>query len=347
MSICKCTLRPVAILLLLGISRLSVLQGQISEPCKGLGDWVLRDVPFSENKPVPLELSKSYGYVIGVELMTERIAQTYPDLSNPVRKNLLAFMEAWCSSATRIKWALEPFTQMTPLDFDSLIIESARPLINGLPLDRQIANDFIQQLAEKAVGKYIESPVLETLLIYRFPAIPSDEMDAGFSQRYHAEDSPGALGLSFSARLPITWAQKEERPPNVVDMFVSENGRGREAIGFTIFENEVFTELSEEDLALFLSEEGIRILLPPGAVLGAVKKITLGGKPAVQVIFTNHVDVLDQSVLAKHIMFMTFFEGRQFILGGSVTDIQEAPLAAHFERFLPFFRTVASSLQFD
>jgi|GEM_PF-3585485 len=347
MSICKCTLRPVAILLLLGISRLSVLQGQISEPCKGLGDLILRDPPYAENKPVPVELSKSYGYVIGVELMTERIAQTYPDLASPARKSLLNFMEAWCSSASRIKRALEPFTQMTPQDFDSLLTNSAVPLINGLPLDRQIANDFIAQLAEKAVGKYIESPVLETLLVYRFPAAPSEEIDAGFSTRYRAEDNLRTHGLAFSARLPITWQQNEERLPNVVDMFVSENGRGREAIGFTIFANEVFTELSEEDLAPFLSEEGIRILLPPGAVLGGVKKITLGGKPAVQVIFTNHVEVLDQVVLAKHVMFMTFFEGKQFILGGSVTDIQEAPLAAHFERFLPFFRTVASSLQFD
>lgn len=324
-----------------------LLYGQISEPWRSIGNIARTDSMYVEKRPDPLLLSKAYGYAIGKEIMAGRISKMYPVLELIAQKNFSRFMESWGMSIARIKFVLERYTKMPFQEFDSLLVGQMQPMLEAQELDFVSALEFINQLDTISKGQNIEASIFETLLAYRFPVAPNNEMHAGFSYLYDPGENPVARGLSFNLRLPVTWKTEAGISPNVVDMFISEQGRGQEAMVVIVVGDETLGELTGRDKEEFYEEENIKRLLPPGSKFDSMKQITLAGKPGLQVVFYNNPQVLDVSMYGKYIVYLTDYQNKIIFLSGSVFGEEEAEIEKRFQHFLPFFRNVAASLRFN
>jgi hypothetical protein len=337
--------KMIATALLLIAGKVAVY-GQYSATWKQLGEYARADSMLVQKGPDALMLSKAYGYIVGKEIMAERISGEYPEIAPLAQGNLLKLMTSWGMSASRIKFALERLTKLPYQYFDSLIVEQAVPLLYAQPLSFTTALEFVQTLEEQSAGNYIESPYLETLLTYRFPSAPLEEMDAGFTQEYISGDNPAALGLPFGFSLPLSWQQKENPSPNVVDMFVSEQGEGLEGVTVSVVSTGTGEAITSEDMDEQFTEKNMPAVLPAGSVLHSIKKIGLAGKTGYQVVFQKNEQMLDLSLYGKYIMYITYGEDKLLFLSGSVFHESETTAAKRYERFLPFFRQVAASLYF-
>ena len=127
------------------------------------------------------------------------------------------------------------------------------------------AINFITEVKQRAKG-HIESPILETLLIFKkgYQEKPEREFLDGYKYRYESDGTGKAKDVAFSIEIPKTWVSKEARRPNIVQKFISENGRGFEHIMILIKENTDGgnQRITQQDVADMLNSDDIKYFLP-------------------------------------------------------------------------------------
>jgi hypothetical protein len=166
-----------------------------------------------------------------------------------------------------------------------------------------------------------------------------------FSTRGHVK-SKGAV---FSMKVPKSWASLEGERPNIVQKFVSENGKGLEMAMIATKSIPSDVPFSKQDIRDILSADGQREMLPDGATFIAARSSLIEAEPAGVMEYTMRMQRADYDI-HMHVLSLTFFQDRtmvqvQFQIGG--LPEQRATVERKFVAFRPLFQLMMNSIVFD
>jgi len=292
-------------------------------------------------------VSRTYGYIMGQEYYLTKIENEYPELKLEVIRVRLNFNSSFGRAKIIIENELETIFRDYFNTFKSETLNQISKMLEDIHFDKNYAIDFLKEVNSRAEG-YIESPVLETLLTYQFIDNPSKEFSAGFLNSYSTKGHPKTKDIIINAKLPLSWKQEEAERPNIVQKFVSNNGKGLETILFMVKDLGLPNDYIEtkEELNDFFTESELKQMIPEGSNFISAKRIVLDGLVGGQVIFKTTQERLDFSITMKSVHFITIYEGKIIFLQCWVYSVSDDNLNDRFNLFLPLFRKVANSLVF-
>ena len=112
-------------------------------------------------KPLVIDISRTYGYVISQTLVAEKLKKKYPEIKQDLLKAQLEFDLRFKSSINNIKKSFGKNWEKYKSKVDPLLIEQ----VNKIDLDLSYKNGFASEILSRVKGN-IESPVIETLLMF-------------------------------------------------------------------------------------------------------------------------------------------------------------------------------------
>lgn len=267
------------------------------------------------------DIGQAYGFYLGQNYSLNEISKKYPSLSGLAliaEKNFSATfnssiegMDAIMSKNAKAEW-LKIKNQTTKQIADSININQ---------ITESQARQFIELVNQRAQGN-IESPVIETFLLLKsgFQEHPEREFLDGYKYKYKTNGSGKAKGVAFSIEAPKTWAAEEGNRPNIVQKFVSENGRGLESLLVLIKEMPLQPgeKITEKDILEILNPKDIKDVLPDGSIYINSGKLTLENLPGYWVQFKMSMSRVRNSVDMEAIMYTIFYKNKMIQIQGHV-----------------------------
>lgn len=296
--------------------------------------------------PLATDLSRTYGYINGQRFKLNRIKKEFPDLSIYAQRAELAFQAAFGTAERSINFALKEMLAEKYSEYVSTMNTQLGTLLSSQPLNRELGADFIAEVESRANGT-IESPVLETLLTYQFKERPADEVASGYSRVFRTKGHPKAKGVDFQIRYPASWKPAEGERPNIIQKFVSENGRGLESILLAVKDIPLPAgyKPTKRELDEFFSDKELRGLAPAGARVISAKPIMLDGQKGGMVIFDQTGQRLETTFTMRNLSFVTARGNKMIFVSCLVSPPtgKEAQLQERFTRIESLFKWVANS----
>lgn len=168
---------------------------------------------------------------------------------------------------------------------------------------------------------------------------------AKFSTKGH----PKSKGTSFTIKYPSSWLAKEGERPNVVQNFVSDNGKGFEMVMIitkAIPPNEPFTQADVQEM---LSLEGLKQLIPKGGKFLNAKSTKIENDPAGIVEYSMRYERAGLEIETQSLTFM-FFQKRtlvsvQFQVASSPAS--SGDLAKRYTALRPLLVMMMNSIVFN
>lgn len=268
------------------------------------------------------DIGQAYGFCLGQDYSLSKISKKYPHMSglalvaekefSATFKSSIEGMDVLMSKHAKTEWD-KIKGQLTNQIADSINIEQ---------ITESQALQFIELVRQRAKGN-IESPVIETLLLFKsgYEKHPEREFLDGYKYKYITNGTGKAKGVAFSIEAPKTWAAKEGNRPNIVQKFVSENGRGLELLLVFIKEmplppGEIITA---KDVAEILNPIDIKDFLPGGAEYITSGKLTVENLPGFWVHFKMNGSRVRNSIGIETIMYTIFYKNKMIQIQGQVT----------------------------
>lgn len=305
-------------------------------------------ITFGQDSQAPLatDLSRTYGYINGQRFRLNRIKKEFPDLGISVQKAELEFQTAFGTAERNINAALQELLAAQYSEYVSKMNAQLETLLSSQPLNRELGVAFIAEVESRAKGK-IESPVLETLLTYEFIERPVDEVAHGYSRVFRTQGHPKAKGVDFQIRYPASWRPAEGERPNIVQKFVSENGRGLESIMLVVKDIPLPEgyKPTKRELDEFFSDKELRGLAPTGARVISSRSIVLDGQKAGLVIFDQTGQRMETTFTIRNLSFVTIRRSKMIFVSCLVSPPtgREAQLQERFTRIESLFKWVGNS----
>lgn len=196
------------------------------------------------------------------------------------------------------------------------------PDINNIDqITKSQARQFIEIVRQRAKGN-IESPILETFLLFKsdYENNPEHEFLDGYKYKYTSDGSGKAKGVAFSIESPKTWAAQEGDRPNIVQKFISENGRGLEI--FLVLIKDIPSrpgeKITEKDVLEILNPKEINNLLPDGAVHIKSGKLNLENLPGFWVHYKMNMTRVKNLWETEVSMYTIFYKNKMIQIQGQV-----------------------------
>jgi hypothetical protein len=180
-------------------------------------------------EPAIEEMVQAWSFCEGQALAVKKLQAEFPDLANRFELAQRKFEKQFRPACNNIellierqlgKWNELRGTLRTQLE------KEMAPLVH----DREGALLTLDLLDRRTRGLDIDAPMVQALLYShpRYRENPSRELLDGYMQRYATDGKGKAKGVKFHLDYPQSWAAKEGDRPNIVQKFMSENGRGLE-----------------------------------------------------------------------------------------------------------------------
>ncbi|MGH8071039.1 MAG: hypothetical protein ACRERE_38570 [Candidatus Entotheonellia bacterium] len=296
--------------------------------------------------PLYIDLSKAWGFLMGQSLSLHRIRTRYPDLVLQVRKVELEFKASFGKAEENITKALQESLKEKYAAYTKSTQKQLETTLSSQGLNREMATTFLTEVESRARGK-LPSPIIETLLTYQFRERPPEEFARGYTRVFGTKDHLKAKGVDIRIRYPASWQSREGERPNIIQKFMSENGRGSEM--FLLMVKEIplpsgYT-LTEQELAEFFVERELRNTVPQGSKFISAKSIVLDNHKGGMVIFDQAMQRLDMTVTMRNIQFITIDRNKMIFVQCMVSILSgnEDDLTERFNRFEPLFKMIANS----
>lgn len=298
--------------------------------------------------PLHTDLSRALGFILGQRFSLNRVKTEFPELALRVRQAEAEFNLSFGDAEAEIRKTLQ---EMMGDDYPKLLAHlDAQFKTSALatqPVTREIAGAFLAEVESRAKGR-LPSPIYETLLTYQFMGQPAEEFTRGYKRVFRTAGHPKAKGVDFQINYPASWHPSEGEWPNVIQKFVSENGRGSEMALIMVKDLPAPPgyKITQADLEGIFSEKELRGMVPAGARLISAKPIVLDGQKGGMVMFEQTVQRLDLSMTVRGVHFVTVRSGKMVsiqcmanVRPGSGEDAQ-----VRFGRFESVFRLIGNSL---
>ena len=274
-------------------------------------------------------IGQAYGFYLGQNYSLNEISKKYPSISG------LAFVAEKEFSAT-FKASIEGMdalmTKYAKNEWDKTKEQSFNQIASSINIDQiseTQARQFVELVRERAKGN-IESPVIETLLLFKsgYEKNPEREFLDGYKYKYSTNGVGKAKGVAFSIESPKTWVAKEGNRPNIVQKFVSENGRGLELLLVLIKEVPLQPgeKITEKDLSEILNPKDMQDFIPDGGVYLNSGKLSLENLPGFWVHFKMNMSRVRNTFGMETIMYAIFYKNKMIQIQGQVmTSINGEP----------------------
>lgn len=170
----------------------------------------------------------------------------------------------------------------------------------------------------------------------------------GRISKFNTKGHPKSKGVVFTISLPTSWIAKEGDRPNIVQKFVSENGKGAAMVMVITKAMPADYPLTKALIREVLSPEGLKGMLPKGARLIRAQSTKIEDEPAGLLEYSTHMERTGQEI-EMQTLSLFFFQGQtmvsvQFALGGQT---QPETLQKQFNACRPLFNMIMNSIVFD
>lgn len=318
------------------------------------------------SRPLINDLSRTYGFNVGQQYTMDNIKNNHPDLSSKILQLEHEWRSVFGNSISNIESELKILMQDKWEEYNKELKSSLR-LYFGDKVTREQALEFIDLMKKRCQGD-IESPVIETLLIYNttFKTTPSEEFLRGFKRTFESDGTGKSKGLKFKIEYPSSWHIREAKRPNLIKFFTSENGRGfvyssilvndlQKELKATFTEKEldylINTKEGNKDLAeIFFEKES---LIEMANTMGVedisdvtTQEMVLDNYPGALLDFTGFQQRLDTKLKMFCRSYIGLYKEYLFWIQFSVIkklDESEKEFNARVENYKPLFRLMANS----
>lgn len=295
------------------------------------------------------DIGQAYGFYLGQDYLLNEIPKKYPSLSGLALIAEKKFSATFNSSIEGMDAMMSKHAKAEWTKIKSQITKQIVSSFNINQITESQARQFIELVSQRAKGN-IESPVIETFLLFKsgYQEHPEREFLNGYKYKYKTNGSGKAKGVSFSIESPKTWIAKEGNRPNIVQKFVSENGRGLEL--FLVLIKEIPLQpgekITEKDILEILNPKDIKDVLPDGSIYINSGKLTLENLPGYWVSFKMSMSRVRNSVDMETIMYTIFYKNKMIQMQGQVmTSINgKQSDSGGLKKFEKLFDLMANSL---
>lgn len=294
------------------------------------------------------DIGQAYGFYLGQDYSLNEIAKKYPSMSGLALIAEKEFSATFKSSTEGMDALMSKYGKNEWEKIKDQLIKKTASSINIDKITESQALQFIELVRQRAKGN-IESPVIETLLLFKsgYEKYPEREFLDGYKYKYTSNDTGKAKGVEFSIEAPNTWAAKEGNRPNIVQKFVSENGRGLELLIVLIKEMPLQPgeTITEKDVAEILNPTDIKDFLPNSSEYITSGKLTLENLPGFWVHFKMNMLRVRNSVGMETMMYTIFYKNKMIQIQGQVTtSVNGKPMdRGGLKRYEKLFDLMANS----
>ncbi|MEW8256466.1 MAG: hypothetical protein AB2747_19055 [Candidatus Thiodiazotropha taylori] len=276
------------------------------------------------------DIGKAYGFCLGQNYSLSEISKKYSSLSGLV---LIAEKEFSATFKSSIEGMDALMVKSAKNEWKRIKKQLTNQIASSINIERiseSQARQFVELVRERAKGN-IDSPVIETLLLFKsgYENTPEREFLDGFKYKYSASGVGKAKGVAFSIESPKTWVAKEGNRPNIVQKFVSENGRGLELLLILIKDVPLQPgeKITEKDVFEILNPKDIQDFMPDGGVYLNSGKLTLENQPGFWLHFKMGMARLRSTFGMEVLMYTIFYENKMIQIQGQVmTSVNGSPV---------------------
>lgn len=298
------------------------------------------------------DLSASYGFLYGQEVMIAQITSDFPKMRPQILNSWLKFNDRFPDAKSDVDEVLTKNFEAWPV-----VKREVENEVSGLIRDSDLSIEDVQVFAdelEKRADGEIPERIIKSILICNPDYIdkPVAELHDGNVQSVSTKDHHKSKGLDYELHLPLSWAVKQGRRPNIVYLASSENGRGFQNIsigvldvGFTQDEIDQFEIELIQDPSLY-AELYAGFVDGMGYVVLDQKSIVMDGLPARKFeIKAEHQAIAGNNVKMLSACCVIYYKGRICFLMASSGGVAEdqSDLNALYEKFEPLFDGIAQS----
>ncbi|MGI1946757.1 hypothetical protein [Shewanella glacialipiscicola] len=275
------------------------------------------------------DIGQAYGFYLGQNYSLSEISKKYPSLSGLALIAEKEFSATFKSSIEGMDALMAKYAKSEWNKIKKQLTSQIASSINIEQISETQARQFVELVRERAKGN-IDSPVIETLLLFKsgYEHNPEREFLDGYKYMYSTNGVGKAKGVAFSIESPKTWVAKEGNRPNIVQKFVSENGRGLELLLILIKEVPLQPgeTITEKDVLEILNPKDIQDFIPDGGVYLNSGKLTLENLPGFWVHFKMDMARVRNTVGMETIMYTIFYKNKMIQIQGQVmTSINGEP----------------------
>ena len=275
------------------------------------------------------DISQAYGFCLGQNYSLRGISKKYPSISGLALIAEKEFLATFKSSIEGIDALMTKYSKSEWNEIKKQLINQTVSSINIEQISKTQARQFVELVRERAKGN-IESPVIESLLLFKYgyEKIPELEFLDGYKSEYSTNGDGKEKGVEFSIEHPKTWVARKDKRPNIVQIFVSENGRGLESLLILIKEIPLppGEKITENDVLEILNPKGIQYFISDGATYLDSGKLTLENLPGFWVHFKINTSRVRNTVNMEMIVYTIFYKNKMILIQGQVpTSINGEP----------------------
>lgn len=301
------------------------------------------------SRPLLIDISNTYGFVTEQNHLLGEISKKYPSISR------LA-MAAERQFLSKFKPALDSMDSLMAKHSGTAWRNAKRSFAKSMkPIDTEQvseadAREYIDLVRERAKG-HMDSPVIETLLMFdpEYKDHPVREFHDNYRYRYSADGSGKAKGVAFTMKSPKSWKAKEGERPNIIQRFVSENGRGLEVFTILIAEIPFFEpgqEITHEDIHEMVRSREVIAFAPDNSTYIDSGEMVLENLPGFWLRYKISATRVKQTLSTENILYNIFYKDKVIQMQGAVLVArnQKSEGLNKFEQYEPLFDLMANSL---
>jgi hypothetical protein len=295
------------------------------------------------------DIGQSYGFYLAQTYSLNEISKKYPAMAGLA---LLAEKEFSATFKSSIEGMDVLMTKYGKSEWNKIKKKVTTQITSSFNIDQiseTEAREFVDLVRERAKGN-IESPVIETLLLFKsgYEKNPEREFLDGYKYKYSTNGAGKAKGVEFSIESPKTWIAKEGNRPNIVQKFVSENGRGLALLLILIKEVPLQSgeKISEKDVLEILNPKDIQDFIPDGGVYLNSGKLTLENLPGFWLHFKLKGSRVRNTFDVETISYVIFYKNKMIQIQGHVTTAVNGDPAEPdgLKKYEKLFDQIANSL---
>ncbi len=270
------------------------------------------------------DIGRAYGFYLGQDYSLDEISRKYPSMSKLALIAEKEFLATFESSIEGMNAIMSKHSETEWNKIKNQLTEQISDFTNIEQITKLQAHQYIELVRQRAKG-HIDSPIIETLLLFKsgYEQNPEREFLDGYTFKYVTNGVGKAKGLAFSFESPKTWIAKEGDRPNVIQKFISENGRGLEYLIILIKEipkqlRAEITETELKDMFGIMSPTDVKYFLPDGSTYLSSGRLTLENLPGFWVHFKMSMSRVRISVGMEAIMYTTLYRNKIIQISGYV-----------------------------
>ncbi len=206
----------------------------------------------------PIRASMVYGYFTGIETTLATISEKNPIFRKEVNYlNLLLTTNFGQSKKNALKYLKGLGEWEDSIESE---MESLKQIIStNVSLSTDEETSVYLKDIEKSLKGDIKSPMLENILSFQYEDQLSKEFTNGYTYTFNTKGHKKSKNTELIISMPKSWASKEGKQPNIIQLFTSDCGNGFNTISMMTKElpytSEEYGNLTFEEINKIFKED--------------------------------------------------------------------------------------------